>query len=68
MTLSAQIHLPRCRNRDNGSLLMLGGPLCGQLGVWLRLAASRSVKSRFRSRSGPQRARTPILQFLAPVN
>jgi len=67
MTLSARIHLPRCRNRDNGSPLMLGGPLCGQLGVWLRLAASRSVKSRFRSRSGPQRARTPILQFLAPA-
>ena len=47
---------------------MMGGPLCGQLGVWLRLAASRSVKSRFRSRSGPQRARTPILQFLAPAS
>ena len=47
---------------------MMGGPLCGQLGVWLRLAASRSVKSRFRSRSGPQRARTPIFRFLAPAS
>ena len=47
---------------------MLGGPICGQLGVWQRLAASRSVKSRFRGRSGPQRARTPIFQFLAPAS
>ena len=48
--------------------MILCSLMCGRGGVWRRLTSSRSVKSRFRSRSGPQRARTPIFRLLAPAS